>query len=781
MAEVTGRIGDQDVALNNAATEATLKLLLQATLTANKQSLSTIQNLAQKSGLSPQAVAEANKGLTETATKTSRVGKIFESLGFVAGALSGTLGEAAQLGQKLASGSAQVEDVFASFAKIPGITGVLFGQLQKLASVQTEYLETYRNLTNSGANFSGSLTDMRLAASGTYLTLQQFGDLVKNNTEAFSRMGGTVDQGVRSFAKLSNDLIKSPLGSELLALGYNFQQINEGTANYIAMTGGRTAEEMRNTKAITAASAEYLTQLDGLAQITGKSRQQQEEALKQANQNAAIQQRLAGMDEKQKAAYNRGLAEMQAKFGQAGVELYQAQMLGIPPQTEAAKNLMALAPAVAEASQGMADVAKRGGSAAETMKYSADATQGAVEASKQFEGVAGALSFRGDGLSKALMGLIDTSNKAEKQGRETSEKELEMREKIAAEQKQRQESQAAAAAEAQKALNELGQQILSAFMPIMKALFPVINAAVDAFTFLISPVVKFAAMITESETAMTVLKVTIGTLTAAFLTYKAVQMAGTIARGVGGIMSSGGVQGAIQGFRTGGIRGALTGGLSAAFQSGLAGGGGPLGSSPQNPMYVSVVAGGIAGGGGGGPGDLIGKLAEKIGGGTGGGGIAEKLAGKMGGLSKILGPAAKVLGKVAAPLAIGMSAYDAFQGFQADKNAGLGTRLMNAGSSAVNGLTFGLLGSSPEEIAARTKKPDLGPEAEKMRKELEASLPGMSEKSATPSELLESLGVSVDNLNKTMLEILGYTKEMTANSKRTMDGVKSLNPNLFPS
>jgi hypothetical protein len=620
---------------------------------------------------------------------------------------------------------------------------------------------------------------MRLAASSTYMTLGQFGELVKNNTDAFSRMGGTVDQGVRSFARLSNELIKSQLGSELIALGYSFQQINEGTANYIAMTGGRTAEEMRNTKAITAASAEYLTQLDGLAQITGKSRQQQEEALKQANQNAAIQQRLAGMDEKQKAAYNRGLAEMQAKFGQAGVELYQAQMLGIPPQTEAAKNLMALAPAVAEASQGMADVAKRGGSAAETMKYSADATQGAVEASKQFEGVAGALSFRGDGLSKALMGLIDTSNKAEKQGRETSEKELEMREKIAAEQKARQESQAAAAAEAQKALNELGQEILAAFMPIMKALFPVINSAVSAFTAVLTPVAKFAQIITGSEAAMGVLKVTIGTLTAAFIAYKAAQMAGTIARGVGGIMSSGGVQGAIQGFRTGGIRGALTGGLSAAFQSGLAGGG-TLGSSPQNPMYVSVVAGGLAGGGGG-PGDLVGKLAEKISGGPGGGGIAEKLAGKMGGLSNILGPAAKVLGKVAAPLAIGMSAYDAFQGFQADKNAGIGTRLMNAGSSALSGLTFGLLGSSPEEIAARTKKPDLGSEADKMKKELEESLPSMSEKSATPSELLESLGISVDNLNTTMLEMLKYTKEMTENTKRTMDGVKSLNPNLFPS
>ena len=36
MADVTGRIGNEEVELNNAATEATLRLLLQATLSANK-------------------------------------------------------------------------------------------------------------------------------------------------------------------------------------------------------------------------------------------------------------------------------------------------------------------------------------------------------------------------------------------------------------------------------------------------------------------------------------------------------------------------------------------------------------------------------------------------------------------------------------------------------------------------------------------------------------------------------------------------------------------------
>jgi hypothetical protein len=65
---------------------------------------------------------------------------------------------------------------------------------------------------------------------------------------------------------------------------------------------------------------------------------------------------------------------------------------------------------------------------------------------------------------------------------------------------------------------------------------------------------------------------------------------------------------------------------------------------------------------------------------------------------------ARALGRIAAPLAIGMSAYDAYQGFTADSDAGIGERLKNAGSSALSGLTFGLLGSSPEEIKERQEK-----------------------------------------------------------------------------
>lgn len=75
-----------------------------------------------------------------------------------------------------------------------------------------------------------------------------------------------------------------------------------------------------------------------------------------------------------------------------------------------------------------------------------------------------------------------------------------------------------------------------------------------------------------------------------------------------------------------------------------------------------------------------------------------------GGLSKALGVGARVAGKVALPLTVAMGAFDAFKGFNADENASFGQKMKNAGSSVLSGLSFGLLGSSPEEIAAAAAK-----------------------------------------------------------------------------
>ncbi len=465
------------------ASEATLQALLNAVAgTGGASAAMQVQKLAQASG-----------------TAGKQVQDFGANLGNIVGAAQKLTGEFLQ-------GTATSSSMFGAMGSLPGPIGLVFKGLSAIAGFQEQAMQSYQTLSGAGVSFGGSLSDLRIAAAQTHMTLQQFANFMKVNGESLARLGGTTNEGAKAFRALSAELMSSPAGNNLKALGYTAEEVNQGMVDYMAITGGRSQDELRNSKALLASSTEYLTQLDGLSQLTGKSRQEQEKALKEAQQNAAIQQKLAGMDEKQKAAYTRGLAEMSAKFGKAGVEMYQAQMLGIPPQTEAARNLMALAPEVARASQGMADVAQRGGTAAETLKYSADATQGAVQASKKFgEGVKAAMSFRTDGAAQAINALGMSAVQAEKQGRETTAKELEMRERIAKEQAVRQESEAKQMVVAEQNIKSFSVALLTFIQPFVS----ILTFAIEKLSFL-APVIGTvaAALVAFKIATMTATAVT---------------------------------------------------------------------------------------------------------------------------------------------------------------------------------------------------------------------------------------------------------------------------------
>jgi len=480
MADVTGTIGNEYVELNNAATEATLRLLLQATIATTKAQKDAIKDLATKSGLDPKAVDAANAGLTQAGTAAKQGAASTNLLAAAGKATVETFRDLDQglspLIKNLSEGTATVGNVFETFSKLGGPIGAVFEGFRRIAEFQEQNLKMYQTISNAGVNFGGSLTQMRQAALNTYMTLDQFTNLMKTNGETFARLGGTAEEGAQSFIKLSNSLLSSDAGSSLRALGYTTEQVNAGFTSYLAITGARTRSDIQNTAALTKGAADYLTQLDALATITGKSREEQEKALKQASQNAAYEQMMLGMDEKQKKAYAAGLAEMSAKFGKAGEDLFKSQAMGLPPMTEAAQKLQALSPEVANASQKMSDIGRSGGELAETQRASAQATAGAVEASKRFSNVAGALSFSTDGTSAAMMGLTRESTRARAQGAETTEAGIKQQAEIAAAQKERTMSEASEAAKAQQAVQEMGQAIMKLLMPALQLLTPIVNA-----------------------------------------------------------------------------------------------------------------------------------------------------------------------------------------------------------------------------------------------------------------------------------------------------------------
>ena len=507
MANVTGTIGNESVELNNASTEATLLAVLQTLqrqtgLLQNSNRIMTQMSRgaggAQPGGPAAAAATAASnqqaqaQGAAATATNVASkamgglskgaliVGGVLGDL--AAGAMK-TVGNLTDFAGKLLDGTASVSGLFGAFKDLPLGIGLVAGLFEKLAAMQEANLNAYRDLSKSGINLGGDLNDIRLQALSMGTTLEGFANIMKANSEAFAGMGGTANDGARNFMRFSKELRESGVGKTLSALGYSLEEMANATASYIKNTGGRTAEEMKNTKGLAASAGEYLKQLDMLSQTTGKSREELEKQQAEASQDAAFQMALAGKTEEEKAKAAAALAEMQEKYGKAGADAFKAKFLGMPPVSEQAQALTATVKGFDSALDAVV------GDVKDNSKSMKD-VNGSLTGVSQAVGKAGkdlgpqmiyALGQSSDAFSGTVQAIGKHANTLQRQGADTHEKEMAIRNEAAATIKQREASSAAAAAESEKALKALGAELMGALMPVFQMLSPIINNLAQQF------------------------------------------------------------------------------------------------------------------------------------------------------------------------------------------------------------------------------------------------------------------------------------------------------------
>jgi cyclophilin family peptidyl-prolyl cis-trans isomerase len=741
MAEVYGNIGNERVELNNAATEATLKLLLQATLSANKQTVDQIKGMAKQSGLQ---VDEANEGLNVVGQGAVKSAGLFKTLHVTTGLATEQLRQWGSqftpfIGQ-LVNGTAQSSDAFGllrdTIGKLHPALGMMLSGVVAIAKLQEENLAAYRKISASGVNFAGDLMLMRNTAAQAGLTLGEMTDFVKANGENLARMGGTADQGAQQVLKMAKELRNSELGSQLRSLGYTSQDAANGMASYIAMTGGRSKEEMKNTAGIKQGTAEYLEQLDRLAQITGKTRQEAEAAAKKASQNSAYQAALAGMDEKAKKASAAGLTEFANRFGDAGAELYQAALMGIPPQTEAAKQLAALSPEVYEAAQQMARAGKSGADLATVQRIGNQATVAGVEASRRLgDEFKAAASFQSGPMAQAVQSLQRAQIQAEQTQTDTAEGAKKRDDEIAENNKKRAAGTAAAMAETENSMKNASASVLSIFTPAINAVTPYLQMLTS---WLDKAVTSFAELSPKTQALIGIL-------------------GGTGAVGIALVTTA----------------------MVAKRLLGIGG----RGSAPGNPMYVS--GGGILGGGpdlpdkGGGKGgkfSKIGKFAKIGAGGLGGilGGVALDAA------EEKLKESGNVKGAAAA--GIGSSSLKG-----AGTGAMLGSIVPGVGT-AIGGAVGGVLGAgyglwqNRGTLFGGSTKPETKAEKQKeaVVQEQSNTQDTVEESLLIQSDMAENLTKELKQLNTTAVELLRAMRETADFTKRNNDAIKGLGGNLFP-
>jgi hypothetical protein len=215
-------------------------------------------------------------------TLVGTTGTVIGGLDRMSSAVTNTIKQFANVGNDL-NAAANI------FSSIP-IVGTMF---TAVAGAATSVAKSFNEVSKSGATFSGSITAFSAAASSAGMTMEQFGGLIAANGEAMLGLGSNVEAGAKRFGDVSKALRAT--GSDLYALGYSTQDINQGLANYTKNLRNSGRQGTQSNAELAQGAKNYLKEMDALAKVTGESRADKEkerERLIKDGQFAAAQQGL---------------------------------------------------------------------------------------------------------------------------------------------------------------------------------------------------------------------------------------------------------------------------------------------------------------------------------------------------------------------------------------------------------------------------------------------------------------------------------------------------------
>jgi hypothetical protein len=255
------------------ASEATMQLILAQLGGSGSAAGSRAQRLAEAS---QQRSTRANN---DAASSSGILTKTFKG---AVGAVDGLSSAIFKSGNRISEFS----------QNILGDGNMLFRGINRLTAYVDDSMDSLRELSSVGASFNNSIFDMKLAASAGEMSFVDFSNMVKENSNTLAMLGGTASRGAEQIALFTRGIRKSDAGRQLMGMGFTIADINEGLVDYlnIQMQSGNRIN-LRD-KRLMAGGEAYLKQLDELAKITGKSREQISKDLIAQQQDAGIRNRI---------------------------------------------------------------------------------------------------------------------------------------------------------------------------------------------------------------------------------------------------------------------------------------------------------------------------------------------------------------------------------------------------------------------------------------------------------------------------------------------------------
>ena len=404
---VKGTIGQDEVTLNDAATETTLLKILAAMKKGGggggsggdgaKSSEENLMDMAKATGKTTKELEEFEEQVEETS------GMLARGFGQISGMLQG-------LAHEFMGGATSISDfsshITGAISAIPIVGPVVGGVLQLLVGVVDSNIATFREMSQVGADFGDSIFGAKLAATQAGVSLETFQQVVTGNAQALALFAGGASEGAKRFANISG-MIQKNFGPQFSKLGLTMEETAEYTADYLELQT-RLGRSQRMTDAqLSAGVANTVLEIDKLARVTGKRRDQIMEEMKDNMADKRLKLIFNTMEESAQRNLNGVLTMMDSASPDLKDAITEMVATGGVPLNAMGQDLIRLNPNLAKMSAGLKDGTVTQDEFMAEIRKTAEAADNLSDAQKQQFSTLAAL---GSEVGSAVIEIIGMKN-----------------------------------------------------------------------------------------------------------------------------------------------------------------------------------------------------------------------------------------------------------------------------------------------------------------------------------------------------------------------------------
>jgi hypothetical protein len=196
------------------------------------------------------------------------------------------------------------------------------GGLQELL----RYRETFQEISAAGAGFGGDLLEIKGASAQMRMTIQEFSNVVRDESKQLAGIGATTTDSVKQLALFTdtfNDNMEDTV-MNLMNMGYTTQEINEALRKQMTTNRRMDFEDSAVREREQKAAADLAYELDTISRLTGIQRAELQKEIDERRRKAEVEATIMQLDMDGSRGVGNAFREAAAQVSQFGPGAVQA-------------------------------------------------------------------------------------------------------------------------------------------------------------------------------------------------------------------------------------------------------------------------------------------------------------------------------------------------------------------------------------------------------------------------------------------------------------------------